>query len=297
MIQTVAEGPKAAGAEEAASGGRSRAAAGVDFPLPALGEKRWTSTGPRDAQAEQSDVRGRAAPQQIVEPGGPGAPQGDKAGQRLPLGEQPAPWRLEVHVRQEGGGGGGASDRPPDFAARKGELASPGRAAAEGALGWRQYAAEAADTSPPAARQAVRQAAGQAEAAIVRQAQYIQRNGSSEITLRLHPPELGRLRVAVEMREGKLEVRIRAEDPQVREALKLDLEDLMRSLRDAQLDLARLEVSDYQLGPRHGGRDGGGQEDAPGAGASAFAEPTVEEGHGTSTWAVFTEGGGIDCLV
>ncbi|KPK64317.1 MAG: hypothetical protein AMK73_04695 [Planctomycetes bacterium SM23_32] len=132
-------------------------------------------------------------------------------------------------------------------------------------------------------------------AQVVQEARYLHRNGRSEMTVRLHPPELGRMKVDVQMRDGRLEVRIRVENAEVRETLRSELTGLDRSLRDAQLDLARLEVSDYQAGSQER-RDGLLNEwEAPGRGMQP--SQSGADAAGPAGWAVFSESGGVDCLV
>ncbi len=199
----------------------------------------------------------------------------------------------------------GAKDRPrgpADVAARPAALRAGGDrtpappSGANEAPGWRQYAQEAGAAAAPVRRAPV-QAAGQARAAIVQQAQYASRNGRSEVTLRLHPPELGRMKLDIEMVEGKLDVRIRVENVEVREALRAELGNLDRSLREAALDPGRLEVADYQTGRRDGRAGYGPQtEREPDGGEWSPLSAAAEQAR-YRTWTVFSESGGVDCLV
>jgi hypothetical protein len=135
-----------------------------------------------------------------------------------------------------------------------------------------------------------------ASPAIVREARYLQRNGTSEVTVQLNPPDLGRMKIAVQMRDGKLDVTISVENSQVREAMRSELDGLGKNLKDAQLDLNHVEVSDYaadargELGEGIAKRDSGAPATVPGA-----YEP--EPGAVAGTWAVFTKSGGVDCLI
>jgi flagellar hook-length control protein FliK len=171
--------------------------------------------------------------------------------------------------------------------------AAPG---SEALAGWRQYAAQSPEGPAAAAGGVARQAVARAQAEIVREARYLGRNGSSEITVRLHPPELGRMNVVVQMREGKLDVRIRVEDPQVREAIRAEVQNLDRNLREAHLEPARLEVTDYQAGARDGRQapmgDGGPSQEN-----GAVQADSGQQAAGGRGWAIFSGTGGVDCLV
>jgi flagellar hook-length control protein FliK len=202
---------------------------------------------------------------------------------------------MKVTARQEAGGGTDVPNRPPVPA--KPGLSAGDDLAADGAFGWRQYLAQSAGPTTGVVQRAVRQAASRAHTQIVREARYIRQNGNSEVSVRLHPPELGRIKVAIEMRDGKLDVRIRVEDPQVREALKLELAGLDRTLRDAQLDLTRLEVSDYHAGTREGMQDGFSEGDGVTSGEQSPDQLAGDEATNAHAWAVFTESGGVDCLI
>ena len=164
-------------------------------------------------------------------------------------------------------------------------------------FGWRGYIAESTGLSASAVQGAARQVAGRLHSQIVREARYIQRNGKSELTIRLHPPELGRMKVAIQMRNGKLDVRIRIEDPQLREALRSEVAGLDRTLREAQLELTRLEVADYQADRRD---EGQGLTDQPASSAAeqGLAGPSrPEDDTRPQSWTVFTDTGGVDCLI
>lgn len=133
---------------------------------------------------------------------------------------------------------------------------------------------------------------------VVREARLLQRNGTSEIRLRLHPPELGRLKVQIQVRKGELTVRIEAENPELREALQGELWTLTKALRSAQLDVNRLEVSDYESGTRdewHG-------ESAPEGNSRPDGRASEQPSHADSAaaaqgWAYISESGRVDCLV
>lgn len=156
---------------------------------------------------------------------------------------------------------------------------------------------EVAATSGAIPREAARQVARAVPQDIVREARLLQRNGESELRLQLNPPELGRMRVEVQMRDGTLSVRMRVENAEVREALRDEVAELGRALRQADLSVAQLEVSDFESGRRG---DGGGQYD--GAGASNLARnagTALDESEGTDGYerTFISDSGRIDCLV
>jgi len=162
---------------------------------------------------------------------------------------------------------------------------------------WRQYAAEQAGQFQSTARRTAGQALLLAQPQIVRQARYMVWNGRSEFSLRLEPPELGHIKVELAMKDGQMEVRFRVADPQVRECIRNDLTDLARSLRDAQVDVGRFDVLDYDSGggdePRGPAGDGRSRRAAP----MGVESPPEEGGPALHGWTTFTASGGIDCFV
>lgn len=195
-------------------------------------------------------------------------------------------------------GAQGTGDRQVRPAARdSGE--SPEVQAAGTLPGWREYAAQNAPAGPATVREAARTAMARAEQEVVRRASLIQGNGTSEVSLRLQPPELGRMDVRIRMRNGQLDVRIQVENPQVRESVQADLQNLGRALRDAQLSPTNLEVSQYQTGRQGAWEEhlpGGSAGQAPAGAGDAGDEAAGEAGTALRDWAVFTDGG-VDCLI
>jgi flagellar hook-length control protein FliK len=214
------------------------------------------------------------------------APMADLSGGALRAGSQGA-------GRQQGNAFGNAVSALRGAAGAEGPAASAG-GPAEGIGGWRQYLARVA-SGQATVRNAVHQATARVRAELVQEARYAQRNGSSEMTVRLHPPELGRMKVELEMSDGKLDVRIRVENAEVRDAMRSELDGLGKTLRDAQMDVGRLEVGDYQGGWRDGRGAPLDQEGRSWTGpGGAEAAP---DALGPAGWTVFTESGGVDCLV
>lgn len=225
----------------------------------------------------------------------PGTHEPGDSGGRSPAPVESSPGQVKDTARQETGGGTDVPGRPSVPA--KAAPSAREDLVADGAFGWRQYLAQSAAPTTGVVQRAVRQAAARAHTQIVQEARYIRQNGKSEVSVRLHPPELGRIKVAIAMRDGKLDVSIRVEDPQVREALKLELEGLERTLRDAQLDLTRLEVSDYHAGTREGMQDRFSEGDGVASGEQVPDQSGGDDADNVHAWAVFTESGGVDCLI
>ncbi|MFO7956033.1 MAG: flagellar hook-length control protein FliK [Candidatus Brocadiia bacterium] len=132
---------------------------------------------------------------------------------------------------------------------------------------------------------------------IVQATQYLQGNGRTELRLQLNPPELGRMRLEVEMREGTLEVRIRVEDAQVREVIRSEMQNLDRTLKEMDVNVSRFDVGDYRQGSDQGGWSS--RNGLPGG--SGFGGEGLElgelEGFEEAGWIRITESGGMDCLV
>jgi len=138
--------------------------------------------------------------------------------------------------------------------------------------------------------------ASEVGAQIIQRAQYVRQNGRSTVRMQLNPPEMGRIRLAVEMRAGRLEVRMRVENPAVRQAMSRERDNLDRTLRDAQVDVQRFEVTDYQ-----GGRRGPDRQAAPEGGPvgspAEEAHLSAHDDPSAGGWARISESGAVDCLI
>ncbi len=251
-------------------------------------------------QATPAKSAGSSAERE-VEPAAQGAAEPAKA--------RPAPTPVERPHASPGGTDQGRGDSGNSTLSRDATLRPlPTSRSTDGAekAALTQYrevqAAVAADrpsggeAAPAEFRAAVASAVQQTESHVVRNAQYIQSGGRSEVRLQLDPPELGRMKVEIELRDGDLEVRIRVENPEVREAIRGQLQSLERSLRDVHVEVSRFDVSDYHAGQRNS--SGGGWHSAPSSGGDlppydgqGLAE--VEEGG----WVRISETGRMDCLV
>ena len=157
--------------------------------------------------------------------------------------------------------------------------------------------ASAGNASPAEFRSAVTRAMQHTESHVVRNARFIQSGGRSEVRLELDPPELGRMKLEVELRNGGIEVRLRVENPDVREAIRGQLQSLDRSLRDAHVEVNRFDVSDYSAGQR-GGSASGGRQEGPAQGSDLQGLESVEiPPSDDGGWVRISETGVMDCLV
>jgi len=103
---------------------------------------------------------------------------------------------------------------------------------------------------------------------------------------------MGRMKLEIKMHDGKVDVRLRIENPQVRQVLKAELANLDRAFKEMQVDVGRLEVSDYQSGrgdqwPTSG--EPGGEDTS-----TAASQPDATDAEG---WAVISRSGRVDCLI
>jgi flagellar hook-length control protein FliK len=163
----------------------------------------------------------------------------------------------------------------------------------EGMQAWRRYGMEG-DSSARQVYATTQRAFGEVRSLIVQRISYLQRNGRTSIQLQLNPPEMGRVRLEIEAQGDRVAVRMSVENAEVREEMSRHLGTLGRSLRDVQVDVNRLEVTDYQTGPRGGrqawadeGRSGG----QPGGGSAPPEDTRVH------TWTRVTDSGSVDCLI
>jgi flagellar hook-length control protein FliK len=94
-----------------------------------------------------------------------------------------------------------------------------------------------------AAQQLARRLNGTLGDSIVRQAQVIMKDADSgEIRLIIRPPELGRVRIQLQMDQGHIAGRILVDNQNVRQAIEQNLASLQRAFADAGLEMGELEV-------------------------------------------------------
>jgi len=328
--------PRAAFVPEAAQALRAQEPARGDAPsrvpdlhLAAARDSGVPAQLPRKGEADPSDTRpprrGRTSPAVVGDPAGAQTRSADQTSSMRQSADAPVP-EARPERREDAGEADAPSGDRETGKWSPSELTDGVRAPAEtrvawrvpsgarttrsttasavqdaqpqaGLAAWRSYATEPGQATTATAKGAAQQAFHTAQREVVQQARLVGRNGRSEVTVRLHPPELGRMKVQILMRAGKLDVKIGVEDPQVREAMKEELQNLDRALRTAQLEPTRLEVSDYQTG-RQGGWEGPAQgrtDSAPSGGAVGV--PEAQDHVRPAEWSVFSEAGGIDCLV
>jgi len=80
---------------------------------------------------------------------------------------------------------------------------------------------------------------------------------NGQITLKLHPEDLGELKINMRMENQHLKVEITAQNPQVKDALMQNLDTLKETLARQNISMDRFDVSaNIQQGLHQGGRDG-----------------------------------------
>ncbi len=187
----------------------------------------------------------------------------------------------------------------PGANANKAAVNEPGgRAPGVGVTqGWERYEMQVGRTFARRLQTATGRTVEQVRTAVVRQAEYIHGNGRSEVRLQLQPPELGRIRVEVEMRDGRLEVRLRVENPDVRQAMQRELQGLDRAFRDAQVDVNRFELTDYSSGRRWAQAGSEGRAQTGSIRSGEGVAPAMEAADTERGWARIGTAGSVDCLV
>lgn len=97
---------------------------------------------------------------------------------------------------------------------------------------------------PDASQQLARRLNGSLGDNIVRQARVILKNANEgEVRLVIRPPELGRVRIQLQMDQGHIAGRILVDNQSVRQAIEQNLAALQRAFADAGLEMGELEVS------------------------------------------------------
>jgi len=172
-----------------------------------------------------------------------------------------------------------------------------GTMAPEGLQGWRYYAAMTGITPRETIRAAAEQVVARTQTEVVEQARYLQQGGKSQLTINLDPPELGRIRLEIELQEGQLKVKMGVENPKLREALREDMQSLERALKGGQVDVGTLDVSDYQSGRQDAGRGGLDETGWPDSQEYDNSEQTQPTADAPRTWTLITDSGRVDCLV
>lgn len=66
---------------------------------------------------------------------------------------------------------------------------------------------------------------------------------ASSATIRMNPPELGRLRIDVQMQNDQLSIRVETDNPQSRSLFAQRADELIESLRSQQINVDRVEVT------------------------------------------------------
>jgi hypothetical protein len=108
------------------------------------------------------------------------------------------------------------------------------------------------------------------------------------------------MKLEVSVEESRLNVRIEVENAQVREAIKNDLAELGRTLRELESEPSELDVSDYQSGRRETNQNPhGGAHRQSGHSANEYVDISdlQNEEIETQTWSLFDREGTLDCLI
>ncbi len=166
-----------------------------------------------------------------------------------------------------------------------------------------QAASQSGGSGPVTTAQAVRQASRSAAEAAVKQARFMRNGDHSRVSIRLNPPELGKMKVDIDMVQDKLNIDIQVENAELREALQQNVQQLERTLREGRYDAQKTTVSDMwsedhsghaRDGMQHGdGHFGDARQQQHGLG-NVFEDG--QEDAGRRTLQTVSESG-INCLV
>lgn len=136
---------------------------------------------------------------------------------------------------------------------------------------------------------------------VVTQSRYLQVGDTSEMTINLEPPELGKMRLKVVNRKDSLDIKIEVERAQVRGFFRRNAGRLEEMLQDVQPDRLDTTISDMGSGPHSGYTEDqqGGFGDAQSREQGMDKEITPERNEGVSErpLSVSTGEGRINCLV
>jgi flagellar hook-length control protein FliK len=78
---------------------------------------------------------------------------------------------------------------------------------------------------------------------IVRAARFLSRDGASEITLRLDPPDLGEVTIRLAAEDRHLSGQIRVENRAIQDIVERNIGELRQALSDRGIDVRQLDVS------------------------------------------------------
>ncbi|MCB1531639.1 MAG: flagellar hook-length control protein FliK [Alphaproteobacteria bacterium] len=126
--------------------------------------------------------------------------------------------------------------------------------------------------------------------------QRLAQNGKdAQITLRLDPPELGRINAKLQFEKSNaLKTTLTVEKPETYAMLQRDTHSLERALQDIGLDVSdgiNLELAEQGFNFDQGGNERGGGHDAGGTGAGSTTEAPEEIIQSTMMWHVDPETG------
>jgi len=105
------------------------------------------------------------------------------------------------------------------------------------------------------------------------------------------------MRVEMALTEGRVEIRFRVENAEVRKHMRTEMGELLRSLREAQVSVERFDVSDFNSGGGDESRAAAQRHGGPYGGSQRPALPGEEEAEALRAWTMISDTGRIDCLV
>ena len=211
----------------------------------------------------------------VAETGEAGSAGPQKAGRKA-VAEPASPaspvHEIEVNLSEQASRSGGESsgDAPRDGGSEGGEALSA-LIRSEGSAGSPPSAARSS-LLEQAAQTLTRRLNGELGDSIVRQAKVMLRNAeSAEIRLVIRPPELGRVRIQLQVENGHIAGRILVDNGNVRELMEQNLSALQRAFEEAGMELGDLDVStgdardERDAQQAANGRGAGGRPGAAGA--------------------------------
>jgi flagellar hook-length control protein FliK len=164
------------------------------------------------------------------------------------------------------------------------------------AAAWRQYAAGEARVQGQQVRQAAGELARHFQEELVEHAHLARGRGRSQLTVQLDPPQLGRVRLEIVSEDGSLDVSIAVENAGLREALRGELHQLDRGLRQMHPDGGRTDVSDFGSSAG-GGQRRGADEPGPALMALPLLGASTTEQDAPRTWTLLGAQRELDCFV
>ncbi len=275
--------PDAGAAAGAAVDGHSGSAPSAGDPGTSSDSGSGTDTGGQDQSAQTQAAQGQAAQMAAAQPFTPGLAAGGTSAVAA------SPNSMESQVVAATGATAGHAD---DAAATATLPVAPA-----GAQNLAQADA-AGDTPavPPPRQPLVVTPADQIKVQLARNL----KEGNDTISVQLHPEDLGRVEVKLEMRDGQVKATITADRPETLQMLKNDAGNLQQALQNAGLN-ADANSLNFQLRGdqqgRQGAREGRGAPRERRAGPAATAIDAVGAPQGSAYGSGSAADSGVDISV